>query len=1088
MMWLRYHILLLLVFQFCTIAAFTFNRYELIGYANITVKLNEPISSGPGQSLITDPQNENSKRFFGNKINRQMFDRQFALDISRSLDISSNRVYVASVEQGYVHFSWDSTSVMVHFIILDRNQTQVNSTEPTLLQAVTDLTLQAQNLTKQTPLFKGKNVTKDLDPLWGVRIDSWDTSLRLSYAIALVGGNAVIDGSLLNQGGLGSCDVAEEAVFIPKYCEFERFFEQDISRALNISINNIQILFIKAQSPDSVIVQFRLFPYTTYNNSETLTVSASELMVRLISQVYSTNSSLYNGNVTIRVDPTWGLDDQFGIPRRAGPHFAYKYYEYTTPRLSNPVTSSQITAYDRCKLNRRCNGGIAHINITTNSIQYYHQLFTDGQLFPVNLYFDFENWRIGTNPFTYDDTLYTSSHHPEVITGAHFSPFLPLYNNYSNISVSNITTNESFVSEEDFYSQSPVDLYYDTNKLYGEVLDLQAKITDLQGRISWLEENKEWYRMDSVRRSRLDVKNAGMAELALFNSRLNQLKDNLSVLSSSQCSSMNDTSGCSLLFNTSAVTMRGVINMDGRLMQTVNGTEVAVFEFHSIYLGPEVTVTVVGQRAISLLSRTSAIINTSFVIKPGTLGGFRGGGHVGVKRQDVYSDEPDPVYICDLTSSCPSNHTVSTDAGNEIIETNVNGPGSSNTRVLPFVVQTKTKQIYEVQTIHTSARAGQTLSGYFVLHYKHYSTSRIPVSASASAVRREIEDSLNRANPNSQSLNQQRRGMYNALISDEDIGVGAVWVTRSHTDDQGGYYWNITFVSSVAPVQCITVTSYLQGYEANITVTRTTAGNMLSGTFQLSVYPNIINHSLTLEWNESAADFQTKLASLPGVARALVVRTDPSAQCGDGLCASSPTNGGALIWTAYVAIYENNFPTLKTFIYHPSPTASAEHLFDDPVVATSDENDMLRVDASGLGGVQSDVMVTIGDVQSPDTLADKLLVNHTFYIAFGGSGASYGGLGGMGYAGIMPGDNYNEAWVEDLVGGSGGAMRGEDVWEFQTAYPPTGLGGAGGGAIEVVAANDITIGSYGNIDVSAAEGHGSAGVSIFLFIYICIFV
>ena len=42
----------------------------------------------------------------------------------------------------------------------------------------------------------------------------------------------------------------------------------------------------------------------------------------------------------------------------------------------------------------------------------------------------------------------------------------------------------------------------------------------------------------------------------------------------------------------------------------------AVFSFNSIILGPEVKVNIVGQRAFSLVSKTTAIINTTFEAVP----------------------------------------------------------------------------------------------------------------------------------------------------------------------------------------------------------------------------------------------------------------------------------------------------------------------------------------------------------------------------------------------------------------------------------------------------------------------------------------
>jgi hypothetical protein len=63
----------------------------------------------------------------------------------------------------------------------------------------------------------------------------------------------------------------------------------------------------------------------------------------------------------------------------------------------------------------------------------------------------------------------------------------------------------------------------------------------------------------------------------------------------------------------------GVVHM------TLGGTEVATFNFERIYLGAGVTVHTTGVRALSLLSRSSAIIDTPITVASGTLSGFPGG-------------------------------------------------------------------------------------------------------------------------------------------------------------------------------------------------------------------------------------------------------------------------------------------------------------------------------------------------------------------------------------------------------------------------------------------------------------------------------
>lgn len=114
---------------------------------------------------------------------------------------------------------------------------------------------------------------------------------------------------------------------------------------------------------------------------------------------------------------------------------------------------------------------------------------------------------------------------------------------------------------------------------------------------------------------------------------------------------------CRITFNTSSLTLSGTISGQGDLRITPGGTEVAVFSFNSIYLGPEVDVVVVGQRALCLVSKTTAIINTTISANPGTLGGFRGGESVARLPGDLISDDPRVIFICTLGAYCSSNAT-----------------------------------------------------------------------------------------------------------------------------------------------------------------------------------------------------------------------------------------------------------------------------------------------------------------------------------------------------------------------------------------------------------------------------------------------
>ena len=263
-------------------------QYDTVPYANFTVKVNRPFQAGPGDYLVKDTYSDNLL-FAGNTINRQSFDTQFILDLEYAIGIDPNRVFVLQVTKGEVHYSWESSNVIVNFIMLERNHTNGQ----TLLECIADLTNQIQVNTSR--LYVGTNVTRDIDPLWGLQVKTWDVSLKLSYAIEVVGGEDVIDGYYLNQGSLGICN-DPNAQTVMKYCEFERFFEDDVSRALNISYYRVQILFIKQASYDSVLVSFRVLPAMRTAKEDDVTYAIANLM----RQVVDYGSPLYSGNVTLR--------------------------------------------------------------------------------------------------------------------------------------------------------------------------------------------------------------------------------------------------------------------------------------------------------------------------------------------------------------------------------------------------------------------------------------------------------------------------------------------------------------------------------------------------------------------------------------------------------------------------------------------------------------------------------------------------------------------------------------------------------------------------------------------------------------------
>ena len=265
-------------------------NYDSVTYANMTVKINRPIDEGPGQNLIWDPYKtrEMNNLYVGNTINRQTFTTQFILDIVYALGINANRVYVTNILKGEVHYSWESNNVIVSFMMLERTDT----TSVTLLEAISQLTMHIQDPLSR--IYSGTNVTLDIDPLWGLEVTNWDVSLKLSYAIKTVGDIAVSNEDYIDLGGLSTCDRAGAANF-SYYCEFERFFEDDISNCLNISSYRVQVLFVKAAAVDAVYVYFRIMP----SRNDVTEYDVSTAVAILLTQVSDQSSALYRGTYVL---------------------------------------------------------------------------------------------------------------------------------------------------------------------------------------------------------------------------------------------------------------------------------------------------------------------------------------------------------------------------------------------------------------------------------------------------------------------------------------------------------------------------------------------------------------------------------------------------------------------------------------------------------------------------------------------------------------------------------------------------------------------------------------------------------------------
>lgn len=363
-------------------------------------------------------------------------------------------------------------------------------------------------------------------------------------------------------------------------------------------------------------------------------------------------SNLYNGNVTFRIDPAWGIDGSSQKVR------------LDSKRLNRSTRKSPRSEYQRCKDNQRCSRGWSHYNTTEAVYSFTMQTFAGGQHKDIPLFADFENWRQGTKGWS--DSRTKDPLNNSKPRGAHWSPF-------------------------DFVSLGPSIPSFNTTVNSGLILNARRKLIDEGKQNDWIEEIREYLKwmkvesnttsLDAETRTRVDILASMNQTYNDYLRLLEKEEKKIAELSRSQC----PQHSCRLLFNTSDLMMSGVINSRGTIALTPDGTEVAVWTFDSIDLGFEVEVEVTGQRAMALLSKSSMNIETKFIAHPGTLGGFPGG--YSTFREKLYRF----VSICDAEEApkisykwqCRGDHPISKHRTNAI-SNNVNGPGSPSVRFYDF--------------------------------------------------------------------------------------------------------------------------------------------------------------------------------------------------------------------------------------------------------------------------------------------------------------------------------------------------------------------------------------------------------------------
>ncbi|KAJ1461354.1 hypothetical protein M885DRAFT_457457 [Pelagophyceae sp. CCMP2097] len=1077
-------------------------------YADLAVRIDFSSLGGPGQELL-------GGIYLGETIAVESFATQFVLDLTKAIHVSPDRLFVLNVTDGDAHFGWRWRTTIVHFRLLEfqtPGSPPFPRVQPNVADAVRFLTDQAQ--TPSSMLFQG-NVTSALDEHWGVVALDWDMSLRLMFSIEVVGAELVHtwdgeaekgeydrndDKRTLDWGADRFCE--EEAVE-SAYCQWERSFEEDISKTLGVSRGRVEVLFVRPAAPDSVLAHFRIFPAA----AGVAEPSVSQATGDLLNQVSDPTSSLYSGNVTVRVDSAWGVSGVAGTARAASSrHLPYAARSNTSLPYHGYGAHSFWPDYERCKATQRCARGFTHYNASTATVYYTSQAYAGGEHVHAYLFAGFEDWRQGSFGWGVRGSMgwvhdaafgnFSELNHPREASyygvgdlraprGAHVSPFA-----FETVGP-RVRTIDAWQWCHERQSCAPQwndGLVLNAAQQSWDV-ELQSQLVEhVREDGDWIVENAETALLDADgARSRRDVFLLMEGRKDDVEAKLEHERRVLEALEVSQCSEPGR--GCGLLFNTSSVLMTGTLNVSGEVVLTADGAEIAVFAFESISIGHEVNVTLVGQRALVLTSRSSVFINTTLKAAPGTLGGFPGGFSIARRPADRLADSPMdvPIGASDaLSSEAPSN--------------NVNGPGSPSTRIHLRTVSTAARDVDEVQRVSVGCDAGETLGGLFRLTFSPpsspafvYRTRDVSFDVTPGDFAKILEEDLNRLQVSDRFVAEARPGIGRVTVS--QVFDGAV------QDD--GRDWLVTFTSAPGAQPLLKAESSLTGLGANAGVARVRKGNSLGGGFTL----NFMNRTTRLVPHDSLPEDLAKVLVedfYPQVVSAAVSRSDShsNGECDDGLCASGPGPAGALTW--FITLV-----TLKDNLTPPAPTAASA--LREPAVPLP-----ILSAASFLTGINASMTARRGYWKSE---SDQLRgMNESvpaslssFSLAFGGAGAAHGGRGGEPYGGYDGAGAVAraspEAWDTEvsnvtvgtsvgggttggvgaaygaadaggfgaeLYGGSGGAIGYSHPFVIERLGAATlpARGGAGGGAIEIVAMNDLELGAGCGIHVDAGDGFG----------------
>ena len=363
--------------------------------------------------------------------------------------------------------------------------------------------------------------------------------------------------------------------------------------------------------------------------------------------------------------------------------------------------------------------------------------------------------------------------------------------------------------------------------------------------------------------------------------------------------------------------------------------------------------------------------------------------------------------------------------------------GTSVLHVQQYTVIIEDEIVHEIQQVEARPGEGQTLRGTFQLSFLGKTSIPLKVDISAADMKYRLEQT----NPY----------------------IGDISVTRTGFSVSQGFVWTITFQSRVGNQPQLKVDdSGLTDPNTQVIARTIQDGISLHGTWELSKGNQLIGEFSVSVSSEQLED--TLLAKLRGfsLSSAQVSRssfnTKRPLSCVKSFCLNNEQADYldivytiTLAWETWSTVYRSSENVVR------SAFESREGQLNSPSAILN---------------------VTIGHIFSEFPELGVGLPDHKFthlediFLGYGGTGGTNAGRGGFGHS-VHESVTPPSFDTTRLAGGAGGSIGGEipqQILPFLSKGIPPGLGGSGGGVLELFAINDITIGVNGSISANGGSG------------------